>query len=629
MHRDHAQYSKRAYYTRLLIWVLAIQGVYWLVFAPAIGGYRPGIELTQVSDIQVAQLESASPGDLARADFQPATLPWTGCCEPAHYAFRYTVQLDQVPASGLGLIPRVNADNAVLFVDQQMVEGVGSMTLNAPTYERLRDIWRIPPALLEEGDNSFTIVTTRASQPYTDFYGALIAPYAELERDARFRLFQFNEYYWISIAMSALLALLALVIVFRSRERQMAFWLALLLSSWAFSLLLSMIAEIPLAPQNKPLLHLFPPVLIALSWFNFANEWTRRPIVWLRNLSLAVAVVSAVAILIVFFSWPRPHYFDLSANIGEGVSMVLVVAAILRFVWHMIGTRDERIPEAAVFILLVSLLGLESLGEFVSDTPAGHLDFTFPIVILAFAMAFLSRNLHLFRSMSEFNQLLSVQLADREREIADSYAERREVERQTALLKERKRIMRDMHDGMGGRLMSLAAQLRNSDNVTAPSRAELADELLAALDELRLIVDSLDTAGDDLGMALGAFRARMEPKLVAAGIELDWQIEDSAAALSLSATSILDIYRILQEACTNMLRHSGGDRLSITLQDMEDKGAVWLSIGDNGTGVAAGENASGGHGMQNMQRRAERIGTELVTINSEDGFTVRVMIPRG
>jgi signal transduction histidine kinase len=197
--------------------------------------------------------------------------------------------------------------------------------------------------------------------------------------------------------------------------------------------------------------------------------------------------------------------------------------------------------ETALFLLLAVLMGFDGLTTMQVTSFVDGLEFTTPLVFVALAVTFLSRNLHLFRSMTEFNQLLSAQLAAREQEIADSYEQRQEVQRQGALFKERQRIMRDMHDGMGGRLMSLAAQLRGGKDSV---QQEAADDILAALDELRLIVDSLDTAGDNLGMALGAFRARMEPKLAAAGVTLDWQINDDAAEWSLSATAILEIYRI-------------------------------------------------------------------------------------
>jgi signal transduction histidine kinase len=279
--------------------------------------------------------------------------------------------------------------------------------------------------------------------------------------------------------------------------------------------------------------------------------------------------------------------------------------------------------ETALFLLLAVLMGFDGLTTMQVTSFVDGLEFTAPLVFVALAITFLSRNLHLFRSMTEFNQLLSAQLAAREQEIAESYAQRQEVERQGALLAERQRIMRDMHDGMGGRLMSLAAQLRGGSD---PVRQEAADDILAALDELRLIVDSLDTAGDDLGMALGAFRARMEPKLAAAGLSLGWEIDDHAAERTLSATAILDVYRILQEACSNVLHHADATRITVALSEIP--GGVELRIEDDGRGIPEGsEGGVAGHGLANMRRRAAAIGGTIEFADNAPGLRISLILP--
>lgn len=183
--------------------------------------------------------------------------------------------------------------------------------------------------------------------------------------------------------------------------------------------------------------------------------------------------------------------------------------------------------------------------------------------------------------------------------------------------------MQDMHDGFGGNLYGLIAQVRGK----TVSYDNLADALQTCLDELRLIVDSLDSAGDDLGMALGTFRARIEGRLKQAGISLKWYIDPEVGSMELSATQVLQIYRILQEACTNAVRHSGCDEISISLQpDESPRYRGVLEITDNGSGFDQQETPSG-RGVGNMSARAEHLGGELIISSNDEGTRLTLNLP--
>jgi signal transduction histidine kinase len=205
------------------------------------------------------------------------------------------------------------------------------------------------------------------------------------------------------------------------------------------------------------------------------------------------------------------------------------------------------------------------------------------------------------------------------------WQERQALIRQSALAEERRRIMRDMHDGIGGRLVSLAAQLQGTQRTSATSidRQELASELLMALEDMRLIVDSLDTAGDDLGMALGAFRGRMEPRLGGSGLETHWALDDAVASLHLPAAAILDIYRILQEVFANVLRHARARSVSFRAQLRPD-GEVWIDVDDDGVGIGG---APQGTGRTSMRDRASRHGASVTWLDLDPGTRVRLRLP--
>src|SRR3546814_15937446 len=98
--------------------------------------------------------------------------------------------------------------------------------------------------------------------------------------------------------------------------------------------------------------------------------------------------------------------------------------------------------------------------------------------------------------------------------------------------------MSDLHDGIAGQLMSIVAL---SEQDTGSKADEIAHACHRALTDLRLVVDSMEDVGDDLGMMLVAFRDRVEPQLRRSGIRLDWQVRNLSDLPGLSPATTLAI----------------------------------------------------------------------------------------
>ena len=205
------------------------------------------------------------------------------------------------------------------------------------------------------------------------------------------------------------------------------------------------------------------------------------------------------------------------------------------------------------------------------------------------------------------NEELQRELAEREIEIAAAYAARQSLERDAALSAERQRLVRDMHDGVGGQLVSLLLATRND----SLSREQLIAALQTTVEDLRLIVQSLDSAGDSLEEALARFRERATPRIEAAGVEVRWRIDARASTPGFGPTAVLQIYRALQEMCTNVLRHAGARRIEIGLQRTGSADErITLSVADNGIGLPPNAGTSG-HGLRSLHDRAAELGGSL------------------
>lgn len=226
-----------------------------------------------------------------------------------------------------------------------------------------------------------------------------------------------------------------------------------------------------------------------------------------------------------------------------------------------------------------------------------------PVVVLAIASAwtfgrgavrFVNVNLNLSRAVS----LQRIRIEQTNRALQQQM-------RRAAILEERQRLARDVHDGVGGTLASLLARIR----MRRIDIGQIESELVGGLADLRLIVDSMDAAGSSLAAALAVFRSRIAPQAEASGMVLAWDQPDSPSGDACDPAWMLNLYRLMQEAVYNALRHSGGRNLLVSVRSL-DAHRFRIEIADDGIGLPALP-ASRGNGLSNMAWRAQRLGAEL------------------
>jgi len=197
------------------------------------------------------------------------------------------------------------------------------------------------------------------------------------------------------------------------------------------------------------------------------------------------------------------------------------------------------------------------------------------------------------------------------------------MQRAQVLAGERERIMREMHDGVGGQLVSTLAMVDGE----ACSQQALRDALGEALTDMRLMVDSLAPVGSDLNAVLATFRERMQPRLDAAGVELRWQVNPIPRVAELGPAGVLCVLRILQETMTNALKHAQSNELVVATELTENGEACIISVADNGVGFELGKTGAG-YGMTNMQQRADEQGFIFVMQSTKGtGSRMTLQIP--
>jgi signal transduction histidine kinase len=256
------------------------------------------------------------------------------------------------------------------------------------------------------------------------------------------------------------------------------------------------------------------------------------------------------------------------------------------------------------------------------------LPYVVPLMLVSFGSTLVLRFVTALRSAETLNRELEERVLEKRHELERSYDERRDLERDKLVAEERERLVREMHDGLGGQLVSLLSIVE----ADASADPRVAAAIRTALDDMRLVIDSLDPALQTLAGALGAARARFEPALVASGIALEWQAGDLPKTPWLGPEDYLQVLRIAQEALVNTVRHAGATRVvvrSAKHTDENGSAGILIEICDDGRGIDSARIVrSGSRGMSHMRERAARLSGSLRVepMNCDSGTGTRVAL---
>ncbi|ROH87799.1 ATP-binding protein [Stagnimonas aquatica] len=170
-------------------------------------------------------------------------------------------------------------------------------------------------------------------------------------------------------------------------------------------------------------------------------------------------------------------------------------------------------------------------------------------------------------------------------------------ERLKAAAEERRRLLADLHDDIGAKLLNL---------VHALERPEQADLVRSVVQDFRDVVSRTNQDACTLLQALGQIREETEARLEAAGSRLDWQQAPDTPDPDLDEAQVLHLFRIAREAVTNALRHGQATRIRMRVRAIAR--TLVFDVTDDGPGLAAAElTQASGRGTAGMRHRAEAL----------------------
>ncbi len=192
---------------------------------------------------------------------------------------------------------------------------------------------------------------------------------------------------------------------------------------------------------------------------------------------------------------------------------------------------------------------------------------------------------------------------------------------------ERRRLRRDLHDGLGPTLASLTLKIDAIRNLMSqdPHKAQvLLDELKSqtqgTIQDIRgLVYELRPPALDDLGL-IGAINNFIGKQ---SGHKTKLSLSAPEPMPQLPAATEVAVYRIVIEGLSNVLRHASATEAgaSITLKDQQ----VVVEIQDDGVGIP--EDFEAGVGMTSMRERCEELGGTFEVLNHRPGFKIRARLP--
>lgn len=312
------------------------------------------------------------------------------------------------------------------------------------------------------------------------------------------------------------------------------------------------------------------------------------------------------------------------------IAIVLAIVAVSR------GNAVALVLGSAVTIVLTCwIYDLLSVTNVLTDRRIFTSRLSYSALVITIGAGLTWRFARALNEVDGFATRMVGLVREAEDKLRASFAREEERARAAALASERTRLMRDLHDGLGGQLVSIVALSERRGG-----RDQIGEAARSALKDLRLVIDAMDDIDGDLMLALGSWRERISAQLRPHGLILEWRIltpEGLPLHPELRPWHVIQILRLLDEAVTNAVKHAGAQRIGIGLETItpgagpthgritvEDDGRGF-SLSPDGTAALASPKAA--RGLANMRKRAASCGARLDLSSGPAGTRVRLDLP--
>jgi signal transduction histidine kinase len=515
--------------------------------------------------------------------------------------------------------------NAAVYLNGRLVGDGGRLTDPVARNWNRPLLFRLPRWQLRRDENVLHI-RLAADRPGRGFLGPVhVAPAAVLEPVHARRYALKVTSLWAITIFAAMMAIFTAALWAQRRAESYYGWYAFTALAWALINLYLLITEVPVPDASRDGF-----LYVSLGWFVIAAARALQDFSGVGeprvNRLLLVYGIAGSVVLATLAALDSP-WFHVVGGFGWMTSGFVVAGYAL----HQVGST-ARARRGGSELSVVYLSGIPVLSCGLHDVlvwngllgPANgyYLPYSAPVTLGGMGWVLLHRFVGALRRSESLVADLEARVEQKRVELELRHGQIRELERTRVLSEERERIMRDIHDGLGSRLVSTLALIEHAD--AAPE--EVSTALREVLDELRLFVHSLEPVEGDLLAALATLRAWMQPRLEARGLRVEWQV-GQVAIPDFGPRNTVNVLRILQEAFSNVLKHARASVVRVRVAPGERDGVpgIVVELADDGRGAT--ERGLRGRGTDNMRHRAAEIGVDLELRSSPGDTVVRLWIP--
>lgn len=586
--------------------------VLFIKYSPLKFGPIHGTQM--IAEVQACNLNISACDSLS--DFTPKTLPHYDNGPSEKPTKNWSYRLNYTPETALiGMqaiyIPKLS-ETARVTVNGQLIADMDDFFGNQSRQWSKPELYSIPPNLYRAQDNLIDIQISGYAGMGSELFQVYLGPAEILEPVSQRR-------FWLTRGASRLaftlliLTTFVLIVLWGLRRRDpVYFWLIVCNMACIGIVTIYTFDVLPLSFPRRVAIIVASILMFFGGLLMFYSAFIKAPVPRLKRIFLLSAAFCGIGTV-----FTPVAYLPILAQI-----MSLIGYLIRYFVPAMVFAYRHFVPRSTLIImfgaycLIATILIHDSTFLFIDERVANtSLIPYFPIVYLVTVIWLIgSQFLTSLKTSETLARTLQQRVDEKTAELEKSYETLARTQRKQTLNQERQRIMMDLHDGIGGHLVNTIAYLENNQLKDPTLKAALE----GALRDLSFMIDSLEN-NESVTTLLGMFRSRIEPLLESHGIVFKWEIGEEPNMTVKGPSQNLNLLRIIQEAVTNSIKHSGADEITVKTDDIS------VCVSDNGRGfdiakLGRKSEKAGGVGFISMRKRAADIGAKL-DIQSGDGGT--------
>ncbi|MDO5667353.1 MAG: ATP-binding protein [Alcaligenaceae bacterium] len=596
--------------------------------------HHPPLCTIDIDTVYSTQSAVDSPDQLAEVNWQAVTLPdvwtkrWPDFSGVVWYRLDWEADCSKSPnfeplailVKSMNMAAKIWSNNALLWSDPHLIEPI-SRSWNSPRFLALPESTFKP-----SGINHLYVRLTGNALTSPGLGVVEIGTIHDISFKYKLAAWNQRTIFYLNIIISVTLGLLCACIWFFRRQEAAYGWYVLASICWVAFISNTLVTETAPFSDTLSLTKYYIAFFVAYiySFCIFTWRFLGKKHPRFEKIYLLLSVVLSASL------WLTPEAF------AKNTILIAFYGAIFTFIINSLfvsyqSFRTRQLELWLLGITLITCLILSMISTISIIQSLGNASVVLAYTALVFAI-FLTIVLALrltqsLQKIENFNEELNLKILEAEQALETTLTNRHQLTIKNNQLKERLNLAQELHDGLGSSLVRAMVEVSHAQENLNNKRTLSILSLLR--NDLRQIIDSFSESHLQLPQNpiywLAPLRNRFIQIFDDLGIKLQWEVDEKWCTPP-SSILCLTLYRVAEEALTNVIKHSQASEVLFTCR-VKDYG-IELTISDNGVGFNTVdiERSGIGVGMQSMRERVRRL-AGVLQIDSEPGkttLTVRV-----